>query len=516
MKDIKTASGSDNRFMRFSRREFVKSAFGAGVGLGSGLFPAISLADNPAGKKLHGLSSFGDLKYPETYTHFAHAVLDAPKGGVFAFSPSNWGYNQNTQTFNTLNTFVLKGEAPPRLESIYDTLMTGSPDEPDSIYGSVAKSVEISEDRNTYRFELRPEARFHDGTALTAHDVAFSYLVLKEKGHPQIAVDLIDVLEANALDDHLFELKLSGKQSDRAFLSLAAGVPIFSKAFYEKLPFEEHVMETPLGSGPYKVGRLSIGNFIEYDRVDDYWAREMPFAVGFNHFNTIRIDFFRERQAGFEAFKKGVVRWRQEFTAKTWATEYDFPAVKEGKVVQLEFPGDKRASFQGWAVNTRLGKFADPRTRQAIGMVFDFEWTNKNLFYNSYERAHSMFEKSEFAAEGMPSPEELALLEPMREQLPEAVFGEAVKQFVSDGSGKDRKAFRAAQKLLLEAGWKRQGDVYVDPNGNRLEIEFLTREQSFDRILGPYIENLKTLGIPASIRLVDPSQFQARLDKFRF
>ncbi|MGB7335199.1 MAG: extracellular solute-binding protein [Salaquimonas sp.] len=503
-------------FFPFSRREFIKTAFGTAASLGFIGLPNFSLASNATSKKLHGLSAFGELKYPEDYTHYDYAALDAPKGGTFAFAPSNWAFNQNTQTFNTLNTYILKGEAPPRMEGCYDTLMGGTLDEPDSLYCTLSKSVEISEDRNTYIFELRPEARFHDGSPVTASDVAFSYLLLKEKGHPQIAVDLVHLVEANALDDHTFEMKLSGKQSERAILSLASTIPIFSKIFYEKLPFENHVMELPMGSGQYKVGSLSPGLFIEYERDKNYWAQELPFAKGFSHFDTIRIDFFRERQAGFEAFKKGVVKWRQEFTSKTWATEYNFPAVTSGKVVQLEFPDEKRPSLQGWAANSRRAKLADPRTREAIGLAFDFEWTNEKLFYGAYQRSNSIFEQSNFAATGMPSEAELALLNPLKDQLPETVFGEAVMQFKTNGSGRDRRALRKAQELLLAAGWKRDGNIYMDGDGNRLEIEFLIRSQIFERILGPFVENLRTIGIPAQIRLVDPSQFQAKLESFDF
>lgn len=508
-------SEKDSSF-HFSRREFVKTAFGSAAALTMAGFPTLSLAGNPTGQKLHGLSAFGDLKYPADYTHLDYASLDAPKGGIFSFSPLTLALNQNGQTFNTLNTYILKGEAPPRIEYCYDSLMGSTLDEPDSIYCTLSKSVEISEDRNTYVFELRPEAKFHDGTPVTAEDVAFSYLLLKEKGHPQIAVSLINLEEANALGEHLFEMKLNGEQSDRAILSLASSIPIFSKAFYEKLPFEDHVMELPMGSGPFKVGKFSPGTFIEYERDQNYWAKDMPFAVGLNHFDILRIDFFRERQAGFEAFKKGVVKWRPEGTSKTWATEYNFPAVEEGKVVKLEFPDEKRPSMQAWAVNSRREKFADPRTRQAIGMVFDFEWTNKNLFYGSYERSHSIFEQSNYAARGLPSEAELALLNPLKDQLPEAVFGEAVRQNESNGSGSDRKALRGAQKLLIAAGWKREGETYVDEKGNRLEIEFLLRTPTFERVLGPYIENLRKIGIPAKIRLVDPSQYQTRLESFDF
>jgi microcin C transport system substrate-binding protein len=501
----------------FTRREFVRG-LGCGAALaGAGIaLPSISLAGNPVAEKLFGLSSFGELKYTPQATHFDYAWPDAPKGGRFAFSPSYWYFNQNTQTFNTLNSFVLKGEAPPRMELCFDTLMTWAIDEPDTLYCALAKSVEISQDRNSYRFELRPEARFHDGSPVTAADVVFSYLTIKEKGHPQLSVDLVELVDVAEIDRLIVELRFSGMQSDRAILSVANSVPILSKPFYHKLGFENHVMEVPLGSGSWKVGKFSAGSFIEYDRVHDYWGKDLFFARGLDHFDTLRIDFFRERQAGFEAFKKGEVRWREEFTSKTWATEYNFPAVEEGKVIKVEISGETRPSLQGWAVNTRREKFNDARTREAIALAFDFNWTNKNLFYGAYERSHSMFEKSDYAASGLPTAGELALLEPLRSQLPESVFGEAVRQFDSDGSGKDRIALRRARELLGEAGWKHDGNGYVDGRGNNLEFEFLIGAQVFERILGPFVENLKSIGVPASIRLVDPSQFQARLEEFDF
>lgn len=500
----------------FTRREFIKTALGSAAALGLTGLPRISLASNPTGVKLHGLSSFGELKYDPDFPHFDYATANAPKGGEFRFAPSYWYYNQNTQTFNTLNTFVLKGEAPPRLEGCYDTLMVWAIDEPDALYCALAKTVEISPDRNTYRFELRPEARFHDDTPVTAEDVVFSYKTIKEQGHPQLSIDLGDLDEVVALDDHIVELRFNGQQSDRAILSIANSVPVLSAAFYANLPFEDHVMEVPLTSGPYRVGRFEPGRFIEYERVDNYWAKDLGFAKGLGHFGTLRIDFFRERQAAFEAFKKGEVRWRQEFTSKVWATEYNFPAVERGDVIKVEIPGEMRPSLQGWAVNTRRAKFADPRTREALALAFDFEWTNEKLFFGIYERSHSLFEGSTFAAKGKPGEAELALLEPYREQLPDAVFGDAIMQFQTDGSGRDRRAFRRAGQLLREAGWRRKGDIYVNDAGERLEIEFLIRAQVFERILGPYVENLRTIGIPANIRLVDPSQFQARMETFDF
>ena len=509
-------SGMVPGHLPFTRREFLKTAAGGAALFATGGLPSVSLANNATGVKLHGLSSFGELKYPADFRHFAFATPDAPKGGRFAFQPSYWYYNQNTQTFNTLNSFVLRGEAPPRMEYCFDSLMNWAWDEPDSIYCSLARSVEISTDRNTYRFELRPEARFHDGSPVTAQDVAFSHQIIKEKGHPQLSIDLSDLTEAVALDDATVELRFNGKQSARAILSIAQSIPILSKTFHEKIPLEDQVMEIPPGSGPWKVGRFSSGLFIEYDRVGDYWAKDLPFAKGIDHFDTLRIDFFRERQPAFEAFKKGSVRWREEFTAKTWATEYDFPAVAEKKVVRIEIPDEIRPSLQGWAVNTRREKFADPRTRQAIAAAFDYEWTNRNLFYGAYTRSHSMFEQSEFAASGLPSEAELELLEPMRGELPQSVFDEAVRQLETDGSGNNRASLRKATQLLQEAGWRKQNGNLVNESGEPLTIEFLTRAQVFERILGPFVTNLRTIGIPAEIRLVDPSQFQARLESFDF
>lgn len=503
-------------FNPFTRRTFIKTSMGSALALGLGSAITPSLAQNPTNRKLHGLSSFGDLKYPKDYQQFDYASLDAPQGGVFAFAPSYWYFNQNAQTFNTLNSFVLKGEAPPRMEACFDTLMVWAIDEPDSLYCSLAKTVEISSDRNEYIFELRQEARFHDGSPVTAADVIFSYETIKERGHPQLSSDLIDIVSVTSPEAGVVNIKFNGKQSDRVILSVANTVPILSKTFYEKLDFEDHVLEKPLGSGPWTVGKFSAGTFIEYTRVKDYWAKNLPFARGLNHFDTLRIDFFRERRAAFEAFKKGTVRWREEHTSKTWATAYDFPAVKRGDVVLDKIPGEKRPSLQGWAINTRRKKFADRRTREAIGLAFDFNWTNKNLFYGAYQRSHSLFEKSTFTAEGKPSADELVMLEPLRAELPKSVFGDAVRQFETDGSGRDRKALRKAQFLLKAAGWVRKENAYFLEDNTKLEVEFLIRAQVFERILGPFVENLRLIGVPATIRLVDPSQFQARLESFDF
>ncbi|MDN5926873.1 MAG: extracellular solute-binding protein [Hyphomicrobiales bacterium] len=479
------------------------------------LLPKQSFAQPVAGKALHGLSAFGDLKYAADFTHFDYASPEAPKGGTFNFPPPNWAYNQNVSTFNTLNTFVRASDAPPRMEMCFDQLMVRALDEPDALYGLIAESVTISDDRNTYEFKLRPEAKFSDGSPLTAEDVAYTYRLFKEKGHPSLLLPLREAVDFIAVDDDVFRLVFSGKQSDRTILGLAE-YPIVSKAFFETNPFDGSQLNPPLGSGPYKVGRFGAGQYIEYARRDDYWARDLPVNRGLHHFDIIRIEFYRERQAGFEAFKKGRIVYREEFTSKTWATEYDFPAIREGKVVKRTFPAEQQPSLQAWALNQRRERFRDPRVRFAIGNCFDFEWTQRNLFYGSYDRSQSLFEKSAFRASGTPSPEEMAILEKFRGQIPDTAFGEAVTQPVSSGSGQDRKLLRKALDLLKEAGWTRRGNFLANGKGERLTVELLVNDPVFVRVETPFIDNMRAIGIDASIRLVDSAQYQLRQADFDF
>jgi microcin C transport system substrate-binding protein len=474
-----------------------------------------AFASTPAGVPLHGLSAFGELKYPADFKHFDYVNIDAPKGGTFNYGPSQWLYNQNPYTFNTLNSFVAKGDAPPRMEICFDSLMTGAMDEPDSIYGLAAESVTISEDRHSFTFAMRPEARFHDGSPLTAHDAAFSYLLLKEKGYPDLLLTLTELSEAVAVDDHTLRLTFSGKQSDRTILD-AATFPILSKAYFDKVPFDSSRMEQPLGSGPYKVGLVRPGQTIEYDRVADYWGRDLPVNRGIYNFDRLRIEFYGDRQAAFEAFKKGEVLFREEATSRIWATGYDFPAINDGKVVKREFPSEKRPAMQAMAVNLRRERFRDVRVRRAIALCFDFEWTNKSLFYGLYDRSQSSFERSEFKAAGTPSPAELALLEPLRDKLPPEVFGEPYSLPSSDGSGRDRKLLGEARKLMTEAGWKPEGGVFRNDKGETFRLEILVDDEGFVRIYSPWIESLKAIGFDASLRMVDSAQHQARQSSFDF
>ncbi len=478
-------------------------------------FPRPLFADSPVETPLHGLSAFGDLKYPAGFPHFAYLNPDAPKGGTLNFSPPDWRYNQNVTTFNTLNSFVLTGDAPPRMEICHDTLMTRALDEPDALYGLLAETVTISSDRNAFIFALRPQARWHDGTPLTADDVAFTYSTFKEKGHPLLALPLASLTGAEAFGPQTVRLTFSGEQSPQAVLT-AAAYPIISRAWFSQNPFDSSRLVAPLGSGPYKVGPVSVGQSITYERVGDYWGRDLPVNRGRYNFDRIRIDIFRERQAGFEAFKKGDVTYRQEFTARTWATGYDFPALAEGKVVRREFPGEKGARMQGWAINQRRAAFRDVRVRRAIALCFNFKWTNRNLFYGLYERSQSCFQQSEFVAEGMPSPEELALLEPLRGDIPEEAFGEAVTQPAGGASVRDRKLLGQATALLKEAGWTRQGSMLRNAAGASLQLEILIDDDALAIVNQPFVENMVAVGIDASLRKVDPAQYAARQNTYDF
>ena len=499
----------------FDRRRFLALAGAAAAGAALPFAPpAPARATMRRGVPTHGLSAFGELKYPEGFDRLDYVNPDAPKGGRFAFTPPNWVFNQNPQTFNTLNTFTLRNDAPPRMELCYDALMARAWDEPDAIYGMLAESVTISGDGNVASFALRPEAAFSTGLPVTGNDVAYSLLAFKGAGHPQLQLPMRPVENVEATGERAVDVVFDGTQGPRDILTIAS-LPIFSADFMAYREFEDRFSEPIPGSGPYAVGTWSFGRFIEYRRRPDYWGKDLWFGAGQNNFDAIRVEFYAEREVGFEAFKKGELNYRQEFTSKTWATGYDFPAIQDGRVIKREVPGEARPSFQQMMLNMRREKFADPRVRRAIALCFDFEWTNEKLFYNAYTRSQSPFAGSEFMAEGMPEPDVLALLEPYRDDLPEAAFGEAPLLPPSDGSGFDRRLLREASRLLREAGWTREGDRLVK-DGETLGLEFLIRASVFERIYGPFVENLKRVGVDASIRLVDPAQYANRLDTFDY
>ncbi|UGA42332.1 extracellular solute-binding protein [Bradyrhizobium quebecense] len=489
------------------------------LGLGIGALSAASLRAAPAvadnGTEMHGMSVFGDLKYPADFRIFDYVNPKAPKGGVFSVIPWVRAYNQSYYTFNSLNAYVLKGEGAQGMDMTFAALMSRANDEPDAMYGFAAKSVQISPDKLTYRFTMRPEARFHDGSKLTAQDVAFSLNALKEKGHPLIQVQLRDFVKAEAPDDATVVVTFAAGRARDVPLYVAS-LPIFSKAYYATRSFEESTLDAPLGSGPYKVGRFEVNRYVEYDRVKDWWGADLPVNRGSYNFDTVRYEFYRDRDVAFEGFTSKSYLFREEFTARVWATRYDFTAVKDGRVKRETLPDDTPSGAQGWFINMRRDKFKDPRVREALICAFDFEWTNKTIMYDAYARTVSPFQNSDMVAEGPPSPEELALLEPFRGQVPDEVFGLPFVPPMSDGSGQDRALLRKAVQLLNEAGCVVKDGKRVLPNGTPMTIEFLNDEPSLQPHHGPYIKNLGTLGIDATFRLVDAVQYRARVEDFDF
>ena len=478
-------------------------------------FP-LSLARASEGARRHGMSIFGELKYPPDFAHFDYVNPQAPKGGTFSQIGPTAAYNASFYTFDTLNGYILKGNAPQGLNLLFDTLMVRAFDEPDALYGLVAESVGISDDGNRLTFRLRDGARFHDGTPLTAEDAAFSFMLLKEKGHPLIAQNVKEMASAEAVDERTLAVTLTGKQTRDLPLFIAGTLPIFSKAFYTEHDFADASLTPPLGSGPYKVGDFRAGRFVAYARVADYWAKDLPVNRGQWNFDTVRFEYFRDRTAQFEAFKAGGYLFREEFTSKTWATEYDFPAVKDGRVKLLTLSDDTPSGAQGWFLNTRRAKFQDIRVREAIGLAFDFAWTNRNLFYDLYKRTESYFENSPMKATGEPDADELALLEPWRGEVPDAVFGPAVTPPESDGSGQDRALLRRAAALLDEAGWKIADGKRRNAAGEAFSIEFLDNDPMVERLVAPLAKNLRLLGIEARSRQIDSSQYQLRRDNYDF
>jgi microcin C transport system substrate-binding protein len=476
--------------------------------------PAIA-AGGESQNESHGMSAFGDLKYSAGFQRFDYVNVDAPKGGLFSTIPSSRMLNQSFQTFNSLNAFILKGDGAVGVEQTFTTLMARAGDEPDAMYGLAAQAVTISPDGLTYRFRMRPEARFHDGSTLTAQDVAFSLNVLKEKGHPIVRQQMRDVIKAEAPDDATVVVTFAEKRG-RDVPLYVAGLPVFSRDYYSKRAFDESTLDIPLGSGPYKVGKFEAGRYIEYDRVKDWWGRDLPVSRGSYNFDTVRYEFYRDRDVAFEGFTGRNYLYREEFTARVWATRYDFPAVKDGRVKRETLPDELPSGAQGWFLNMRRDQFKDVRVREALIQAFDFEWTNKTIMYGAYARTVSPFQNSDLMAVGKPSPEELKLLEPFRGKVPDEVFGEPFVPPVSDGTGQDRKLLRKAAELLREAGCPIKDGKRFLPNGKEFRIEFLNYEPSFQPHHAPYIKNLSVLGIDASLRLVDPVQYRARRDDFDF
>jgi microcin C transport system substrate-binding protein len=485
--------------------------------LGAGALASVMVVPARAdeGPERHGMSAFGDLKYPADFKHFDYVEPNAPKGGMFSHVGSTRAYNQNFLTFNSLNSFILRGDGAQGMQLTFASLMASAQDEPDSFYGLAARAVQISDDGLTYRFLMRPGIKFHDGSPLTAHDVAFSLKILKDKGHPIAQQMLRDFAGAETVDDATVLVRFAPQRA-RDVPLFVASLPIFSRSYYTTKPFDETTLDVPLGSGPYKVGRFEPGRYIEYERVKDWWGADLPVSRGQSNFDVVRYEYYRDRDVAFEGFTSKSYLFREEFTSRIWATRYEFPAIRDGRVKRDIIPDDTPSGAQGWFFNTRRETFKDRRLREAFIYAFDFEWTNKTLMYGAYKRTHSIFQNSNMMAVGQPAADELALLEPFRGKVPDEVFGEPFEPPVSDGSGQDRALLRKASALLQEAGFAVKDGKRVTPQGERFSVEFLLDEPSFQPHHMTFIKNLGIIGIEATLRLVDPVQYRKRVDDFDF
>ncbi len=459
----------------------------------------------------HGIAMHGDLKYPATFTHFDYVNPDAPKGGTVKFAAIG--------TFDSLNPYIFQGTAPSGISLLFDTLMVSADDEAFTEYGLIAESVEVPEDRSWVAFTLRPEARFHDGTPVTVEDVIWSLETLKTKGAPFYGYYYANVKKAEKTGPRTVRFTFDGS-SNRELPLILGQLPVLPKHGWVKdgkeVDFSAVSLDIPIGSGPYKVADFEAGRHITYQRDPSWWAKDLPVARGLYNFDQIRYDFYRDSTVALEAFKAGAYDIRPENVAKLWATAYDFPAVSEGKVRAIAFPHHMPSGMQGFAFNLRRAPFDDPRVRQALTYAFDFEWSNQNLFYGQYNRTTSYFDNSELAASGTPSAAELALLEPFRADLPPQVFGPTYQPPSTDGKGGLRANLRQAMALLKDAGYTVKDGVLVNKAGQPFNFEVLLGQPTFERVVLPYVQNLKRLGITATVRTVDSAQYQSRVDAFDF
>ncbi len=455
----------------------------------------------------HGISTFGDLKYPAGFPHLDYVNPDAPKGGEIA----EWAAGG----FDSMNPYTAKGRAAALSAGMYESLMTTVADEIGSSYCLICETLEYPKDRSWVIFTLRPDVKFADGSPLTADDVVFSYGLLRDKGLPSFqAVIQTQVESAEVIDPLHVKFTFKTGIPTRDLPETAGGLPIFSRADYEKnnRNIEESSLEPFLGSGPYILDSMDVGQRVVYRRNPDYWGASHPLNIGRNNFDRIRIEYFGDYDAAFEGFKSGAYTFRNEASSLIWATRYDFPALQKGWVVKHELPDGSIANGQAFVMNLRREKFQDPRVREAIGLMFNFEWSNKTLFYGLYARINSIWENSDLAATGLPSAAELALLEPLKDQLPPGVLEqEPVMAPVSGDQQLDRKSLRKAAALLDEAGWPVGDDgIRRNARGDKLTVEFLNDSQSFDRVINPYVESLRKLGVDALLTRVDDAQMTAR------
>lgn len=461
--------------------------------------------------KVHGISKFGELKYGPDFKHLDYVNPDAPKGGEF----SRWDIG----AFDSLHAYISKGAASRYSSVPFEALMVRTLDEPDSYYGLLAESLEYPEDYKWAIFNLRPEARFSDGSPLTAEDVVYSHNLFTEKGIPSVQTFFAETIESvEALDDHRVKFTFTEGNNTRDMVMLVAGTIVFSKEWWSTRDFAETTLDPVLGSGPYVYERIEPGKTIVFRRNENYWGKDLPINVGQNNFDTIRIEYYADATAAFEGFKAGETLFRNENSSLKWSRDYNFPAIENGWAVMAELPNGKVGVAQGFYFNMRRAPFDDIRVRQALGLMLNFEWSNKTLFFNLYSRVDSFYENSDLEAKGEIPDDERAILEPLAEYFPETVFTEpAYSPPVSSEQQVDRAQIRAAGKLLDEAGWTVGDDgMRRNAQGEVLAVEFLNYAPAFDRILNPYIENLKMLGVDAVHTRIDPTQYSERVRSHDF
>lgn len=475
------------------------------------LLPMLVLLSLPvaaATRSVHALSLHGQPALPPSFRHLPYANPEAPKGGRLRLNAIG--------TFDSLNPFINRGVAAAGISQIYDTLTVPSHDEPFTRYGLLAERMEYDPtDPSWIIYHLRPQARFHDGQPVRARDVVFTFELIKDKGSPAYKAYFADVLRVEALSP--LAVKFYFRNRDNRELPLIVGeMSILPAHFWVDREFDATSLQPPLGSGPYRVHQVDPGRRISYARVEDYWARDLPVNRGLHNFNDITYLYYRDGTVAFEGFKAGQYDVRFENKAKTWAMEYNFPAVREGRVRLMEQVHGNPSGMQGFVYNTRRAPLNDRRLRQALALAFDFEWSNRALFYNAYLRSHSYFENSELAARDLPSAAERRLLARWQDQLPAEVFGPAVMAPASAGDGFNRTNLLRAQALLREAGWQYREGALRDAQGQPLRLEMMLVQPEFERIVQPLRRNLARLGIRLDIRILDAAQYVQRLRQFDF
>jgi microcin C transport system substrate-binding protein len=461
----------------------------------------------PTARPAHGISIHGDLKYGPGFAHFDYVNPRAPKGGSVTRAA--------TGTFDNLNPFIFKGVPAAGIGNTFDTLTVQSSDEPASEYGLVAETIETPSDRSWVAFTLRPEARFHDGSPMTVEDVIWTFNTLRTKGHPFYRSYYGHVAAVGKTGPRT--VKFTFKESENRELPVIVGqLPVLSKAYWAGRDFTKTTLEAPLGSGPYRVESFEPGRSITYRRVKEYWAAALPVNVGRNNFDTIRYDYYRDDIIALEAFKAGAYDFRLEGSSKNWATAYDVPPVRDGRIRKEEIPNEVPTGMQGWVYNTRRAIFSDPRVREALAAALDFEWSNAHLFYNAYTRTRSYFSNSELASRGLPSEAELQVLAPFRGRVPDEVFTREYKPPSTEPGGL-RPNLVHALELLKQAGWVVRDKRLVNAEtGRPMTFEILINDPSFERIALPFVKNLERLGVAARLRTVDAAQYQYRLKQFDF